>query len=564
MAMYNIKNFLMTIDFFRYSFCLKKLKVFCYFSLQFLKTYVNMYSKILAVEVEKILISANKWNFKGSLIILYTFFTIVEIIYPTFLYPIALSRDFMNLPKQDRALIRDLILINYPPSDWRKGKINSESTYDVVIIGAGMAGLAAGAALYKEGIFHIKLFDQASVGLEGPWVTYARMKTLRSSKDVMGPALEIPHLTFHAWFEALFGAELWKQLEKIPNELWMEYLNWYRQIMGLSVENHCKLIDIIPIKEGFELRFDRIGQFVKVKARKVILATGRAGFGGPSFPKFIENIPKSVYAHTTDQINFESLKGRRIGIIGVGASSFDAAAAALEAGAESVDLIMRRDQLPNINKFSSLPYKGFNHGYFKLNDEMRWNFMCEAFKAGIPPPIEALKRVEQYTNLRILSNTNIFSAQFNNSKIQLQTNRETYSYDFLILGTGFHIDGRQQTELRHVIDQIALWKDRLPIEIVNKYPKMGCFPYLGPSFEFLPKEASDALYLKNLYCFNYGATLSHGLLSSDIPGISIGATRLAQGIAADFFLQDSEWYLNCLKYYQIKDFEQKDYLIKIH
>ena len=74
-----------------------------------------------------------------------------------------------------------------------------------------------------------------------------------------------------------------------------------------------------------------------------------------------------------------------------------------------------------------------------------------------------------------------------------------------------------------------------------------------------PKNRELFPYLKNLYCYNYGATLSHGLLSSDIPAISIGATRLAQGIAADFFIQDSDWYLEYLKNYQIKDFEQEEY-----
>src|ERR1700722_16208790 len=45
----------------------------------------------------------------------------------------------MDLPRQDRALIRGLILINYPPENW---KIEiSPPSYDVAIIGGGMAGL---------------------------------------------------------------------------------------------------------------------------------------------------------------------------------------------------------------------------------------------------------------------------------------------------------------------------------------------------------------------------------------------------------------------------------------
>jgi len=471
----------------------------------------------------------------------------------------------MDLPKQDRALIRDLILLNYPPSEWIENSPPSERTplYDVVIIGGGMAGLTAGAALFKEGIFNIKLFDQSSEGSEGPWTTYARMKTLRSGKELMGPSLGIPHLTFHAWFEALFGADAWKQLGKIPNHLWMEYLRWYRHAMHLPVENDSTLVDLIPMENGFELKFSHLGNPLTVQARKVVLATGRAGFGGPVIPDLVKHLPKSVYAHTMENIDFEALKNRQVGILGVGASAFDAAAVALETGAKGVDLIMRRDRLPEINKFACLPYKGFSHGYCHLSDEKRWKFMCAAFKAGIPPPVEALKRVEGQPSLGLLSNTTISNIHYDHSQVVLETNHGVYRYDFLILGTGFHIDGCQQPELRYVIDQIALWKDRLPPDVLNMHPKMGSFPYLGPSYQFLPKESTSAPYLKNLYCYNYGATLSHGLLSSDIPAISIGATRLAQGIAADFFIEDSDRYLDCLKNYQTKEFEQENYFHRI-
>lgn len=465
----------------------------------------------------------------------------------------------MSLSKQDKDLKRDLQLIDYPPEDWRAGVNSLSSLYDVAIIGAGMAGLTAAAALFKEGIFHIKVFDQSVAGQEGPWSTYARMKTLRSTKEIVGPALNIPHLTFRAWFEAIFGRHAWKKLIKIPNRLWMDYLNWYRQAMKLPVEDQCTLLDLIPIQNGFKLIFQRTGKPLIIQARKVIWATGRAGFGGLYIPDFVKDLPPSVYAHTSDAIDFEALKGLCIGIIGVGSSSFDAAAVALETGAQSVDLIMRRDHLPKVNKFASITYQGFSQGYFKLSDEQRLKFMQMAwYDAGAPPPVEALQRVDGNPNLRLLPKTFISNMRYEGSKIRVETNKGEYVYDFLILGTGFRIDGYQQPELRRVIDEIALWKDRVPEEIMNAYPQMKSFPYLGPGFEFLSKYSHQASYLKNLYCFNYAATLSHGPLSSDIPGISIGATRLAQHIAADFFVEDSKEYFTRLQKFQ-EGFEPEDF-----
>ena len=471
-------------------------------------------------------------------------------------------KDLMSLPQQDKALIRDLKLLTYPPKEWLIEKKSSDGThcYDVVIIGGGMAGLTAGAALFKEGIYNIKIFDQNSPGCEGPWISYARMRTLRSPKDLTGPALDIPHLTFHAWFEAQWGHEAWKELGKIPNKLWMDYLTWYRNALQLPVENHWTLTSLSPTAdEGFLLEFVQADQRQVVKAQKVILATGRGGFGGPNIPDFVKTLPSNVYAHTIDNIDFAALKGRRIAVIGVGASGFDAAAVALETGAKSVDLIMRRARIPYVNKFASLYYKSFAHGYYRLGDQRRWDFMCAAFDPGIPPPVEALQRLKGQENFRLRSETTISKVSFNGTHIAVVTNKGVLTYDFLILGTGFNIDGYQQPELTPFMDQIALWQDRMPSKIVAKNPNLGRFPYLGPSFEFLPKTAETAPYLKNLYCFNYGATMSHSLLSSDIPAISIGARRLAEGIAADFFIQDSEEYLQRLREFDLPEFKQDDF-----
>lgn len=57
-------------------------------------------------------------------------------------------------------------------------------------------------------------------GKEGPWVTYARMVTLRTPKHLTGLDYGMPSLTFQAYYEARFGAEAWARLDKIPRELW--------------------------------------------------------------------------------------------------------------------------------------------------------------------------------------------------------------------------------------------------------------------------------------------------------------------------------------------------------
>lgn len=460
----------------------------------------------------------------------------------------------IGIRELEKALAYDLKCMNYPPPPI-KDPTNENAFYDVAIIGGGMAGLAAAAALFKEGVFNIQVFDQNPEGSEGPWVTYARMKTLRSNKNDMGPALNIPHLTFHAWYEALYGTDKWEELNKVPNTTWMEYLTWYRSVMQIPVENEAVLLSIKPHEDYFILEF----KHKLVKAHKIVLATGRGGFGGPSIPKFVQSLPKSYYSHVMDPMDYTALKDKRIGVVGVGSSAFDAAAVALEKGAKNVDILMRSACIPCVNKFASLPDHCFRLGFYKLSDQWRWQVISHALICTVPPPIDTLKRVQIHKNLTIKSNITINNALLNNHQIELETNQGNLKYDYLILGTGYDINGKNQPELKEFFNHILLWQDHFAFNINRCNAKFAYFPYLGPSFEFLEKEPGQAPYLKHLYCFNYASLMSHGMLCSDIGSVSFGATRLAEGIAADFLQQQSEAYLRQLEEYNAEDFKTEEY-----
>lgn len=447
-------------------------------------------------------------------------------------------------------LAEDLAFINYPPENWLPSQ---PDVLDVAVIGAGMAGLAASFQLLKLGIRNIRIFDASQHGKEGPWMTYARMRTLRSTKELTGPAFDFPTLTFHAWYKAQYGRNGWDELGKIPNGVWMNYLQWFGSVLKLPIENGTRLTLITP--EGGHLKLnlaDKKSSRTQY-ARKVVLATGREGFGGVKIPDFVKKLPKTSYAHTIDRIDFSKLKDKELAVVGVGASGFDAAAVALEQGVHSVDLLMRRSQIPNVNKFAHTVYPGFSAGYYCLSDEMRLKFMHEAMDKGAPPPHEALDRIRKYNNFHLHSNVRIESMEMAGDRVRVATDQFTKEYDFIILATGFLIDGSKQPELKDIFDKILLWKDREGIspELIKGY---GGFPYLGPHFEFIGRDAESSSYLKNIYCYNYAATASHALLSSDIPGIGYGAERLAQGIAEDFFVSNSGYYLEDLHNWNIEEF----------
>ena len=455
----------------------------------------------------------------------------------------------MSLKELEKRLQKELRFLDYPPAPW---VVPTEGYLDVAIVGGGMAGLAAAFALRREGISNFQIFDAHAAGRQGPWATYARMQFLRSPKMLAGPAEDLPALTFQSWYTSQYGEEGWAKLYKIPTQLWMDYLNWYRAVLKIPVQTHTRVTLLEEAEQGIRLHRE---QGEPLTARKVIVATGREGFGGMRLPTFARHLKRELYAHTCEPIAFEKLKGKKVAILGAGASAFDAAAVVLEEGAASVTILERRREVPYINKFASTTYRGVSQGFFELPDRDKIAFIGHGFETGAPPPFESLDRVKDYAQFQVWTGTEIERVEETREGLKIETSRGPFDAHFFILATGFEIDGRLQPEFSSIIEAIRLWKD----QILDLSPNLGKFPYLGPHFQFLEKHPGQAPFLKNLYCFNFAATLSHALLSSDIPAIGLGAARLARGIAADFFTQSYPAYLQRLKDYTVPEFLSSDY-----
>jgi FAD-dependent urate hydroxylase len=394
--------------------------------------------------------------------------------------------------------------------------------FDVAIIGGGQVGMTLSLALQKEKITNFAIFDKAPKDSEGIWSTTARMMTIRSIKEsVLMPALDLPHLDFRAWFEA--NGHSWEDVDKVPTHYWAEYLHWYRKVLNLDVYNEWKLLSIEPKGEEFLLHFsgDR-----KVHARKVVLATGRMGSGGYVIPEFMKNVPKKFYFHTAEEIDPQLLLGKKIGVIGCGASAFDIAAVALESGASRVDMMIRKNKVP--------------HDYvedlcdnweccFSLTDQEKADYFQKVIDNGTPPPDESVERVVHYPNFHLIPLTQISEILPLDETLVLKTNHGDIEEDLIILGTGYDVNLSKVEPIASFYDKILLWGDR-PGSFSYKIAK---FPYLGRHFEFLEKNPGDAPYLRNLYCFNYGAYLTHGCISGDLFEIPIGVARLVEGILSD-------------------------------
>lgn len=434
---------------------------------------------------------------------------------------------------------QDLADLCQPAANWVPARaFGDEQVLDVVIIGGGMCGLVAWQALNSGGMRNMRILDRAPEGREGPWLSYARMETLRSPKHLTGPALGHGPLTFRAWFRARFGEAAWEALDKIPRPMWMEYLCWYRRVLGVPVENGVSVDRVSP--EGGYLRLHLTGAAqASVLTRKLVMATGRDGTGQPNIPGFMAGVPRSHWAHSADQIDFAALKGRRVAVVGVGASAVDNAAEALEAGAAEVRHLIRRDRMPTVNKMMGIGSFGFTSGYGRLPDEWRWRFMRYSFVTQTPPPRGSTLRVSRHPNAHFHFGQAVQSVALRDGALQIgMANGASLETDFLILGTGFTTDPMARTEFGAAAGEILLWRDAYTPPTGEENRDLAQFPYLNADFTFRERTPGAAPWLGHVYCFNYGSAASLGKVSGDIPGISEGAATLAQSIAATLYAED--------------------------
>jgi cation diffusion facilitator CzcD-associated flavoprotein CzcO len=347
------------------------------------------------------------------------------------------------------------------------------------------------------------VLDRSPAGSEGPWVTYARMDTLRSPKQLVGPAAELPALTFRAWYEARFGEEAWQSLGKIPRPMWMDYLRWYRQVLDLPVENGVEVTHIEPAPNGLLRLALRGASEQEILARKVVMATGREGLGEPYIPDFVKDLPRGRWSHSADPIDFATLRDRRVVVIGVGASAVDNAAEALEAGAVEVRLLIRRKTMPRINKLMGIGTPGFTHGYPALPELWRWRFMHYAMSEQTPAPRGSTLRVSRHPNGTFHFDCGIRAMSMVNDVVRIETvNGKRFETDFVVVCTGFTVDPPARPELASYGERIAIWADRFtpPEDLASD--ELAHFPYLAPSFAFTEREPGTAPWLKDIHCYN--------------------------------------------------------------
>jgi len=427
------------------------------------------------------------------------------------------------------------------PSDWVRARAGAD--HNVVIVGAGHSGLSIAYALRRKGVGKVDVIDRAGPGQAGIWRTVARMHQLRTPKTMApGPEGGNVALSFRAWYETLHGPAAFDALDRIPRLAWADYLTWFQQVTDTKVRYGTRLVEIEPQGDLLRLHLESGGVARVETTRKLVLANGYGGAGGPEIPDVLRGLPTKVWTHSTGEIPLDTLRGKVVGIIGAGSNAFDAAGVSLEAGAAEVHMFNRRPYVEYQGQPALAPPRPpvppVDRGYpnvlqlsYELPDAMRWRNFLLGERRVASVPIDSLERAVAFKNFHIHLSTSLTDAALaGNGKVTAKAGGKTMRFDHLIAGTGYRIDLAAQPELARIHDKIALWSDRYKPAAGEENAGGGRHPYLGAGFEFLPREPTGAEYLRNIHCFNLAGELSFGIPVGDVPSM-VDLPRLGRAVA---------------------------------
>lgn len=448
----------------------------------------------------------------------------------------------------------DLAKTSHPSAPWLEAKTGPDGkpALDVLIVGGGQSGLATAFGLTRSQVTNILIIDKAAEGKEGPWLSYARMHTLRSPKDFTGPDLDVPSLTYQSWHEARFGKEAWEKLDLILRERWAEYLIWFKRAVGLTVRNGCELLEIAPAaNELLAATVARDGTTETLYARKIVLATGQEAMGGWTIPEPLRHLPPARLARCSDDIDFAALTGKTVAVIGAGATAFDNAAMALEAGAADVHLLCRRAEIQVIQPYRWLTFRGFLRHFCDLDDAWRWRFMRAILELREGFPQATYDRCARFANFHLREGSPVEAAHETGEQIELHTPCGALRADFVISGAGTEIDFAERRELKNFAGNIATWADRYQPPQDEQSPRLGRYPYLADDYALTERVSGATPWISNIHLFAFASTMSFGPSGSSINAMTTAIPKLIHGLTRGLFRADLVRHWDSFRAYNV-------------
>jgi len=334
--------------------------------------------------------------------------------------------------------------------------------------------------------------------------------------------------------------------------MWAEYLLWLRRVVGLPVRNGCELFEIAPASDGLlAATVESAGVVETLYARKIVLTTGQEAMGNWTIPEPLRHLPATRVARASDPVDFEALRGAKVAVIGAGATAFDNAATALEAGAAEVRLLCRRAEIQLVQPYLWLTFRGFLRHFGDLDDAWRWRFMRAILDMREGFPQATYDRCARFANFHLHEGSPVEAADEVDNTVELRTPRGTLSADFIICGTGTYVDFAERRELKNCARNIASWADRYQPPEGERSARLGRFPYLADDYALTERIPGQTPWISNVHLFAFASTMSFGPSGSSINAMTTAIPKLVYGLTRGLFRADIERYWNSFKAYDV-------------
>jgi thioredoxin reductase len=206
----------------------------------------------------------------------------------------------------------------------------NSSTVDIAIIGAGPYGLSLAAHLARSGKT-IRILGSPMRFWSDHMPRGMHLKSEGFASNLYDPNDEFT-LEVYCKENSLPYADIGLP---VPLDTFISYGREFQRRHVPQLEN-TQVSSVIPAAQGFDLT---TGTGETFRARRVVVATGIMNFG--NIPPLFAGLPEKFVTHSSQHSELSGFKGRRVAVLGAGASAFDTAALLHEAGAD-VEIIARR------------------------------------------------------------------------------------------------------------------------------------------------------------------------------------------------------------------------------
>ena len=208
---------------------------------------------------------------------------------------------------------------------------------ELLVIGAGPYALSAAALAQEKGIRTTVLGRPMAFWREH----MPAGMFLRSGPDWHLDAAGVHTLEAYLEERGIEPADV----DPMPIDVFLDYADWFRAAKG--VEPRADLVTRLARRNGgYEAELES-GD--RIAARAVVCAPGIRHFA--NLPAWAADVPPDRAAHTCDLVNFDSVAGERVLIVGGRQSAYEWAALMGEHGAAAVDVVHRHD-VPRFERVS--------------------------------------------------------------------------------------------------------------------------------------------------------------------------------------------------------------------